>query len=148
MSQIQVERNLLLTPLQAVSGVVERRHTLPILSNVLLELGDGVLSLTATDLEIQVSSQAETAAAVDSQLTTVSARKLHDILRALPDDAMVAARDGRTSAEGGESKLAEGGGRLEVFWSGHHRFDVWSRRSMAPRSPRMPMAAFATPIRW
>ena len=45
MSQIQVERNLLLTPLQAVSGVVERRHTLPILSNVLLELGRWQFSL-------------------------------------------------------------------------------------------------------
>ena len=107
MSQIQVERNLLLTPLQAVSGVVERRHTLPILSNVLLELGDGVLSLTATDLEIQVSSQAETAAAFDSQLTTVSARKLHDILRALPDDAMVAldVQEKRLQVKAGRSKF-------------------------------------------
>src|SRR5215510_13864269 len=89
MSLIQVERNLLLTPLQAVSGVVERRHTLPILSNVLLELGEQAISLTATDLEIQVSSQAEIAVATEHQLTTVSARKLHDILRSLPDGSSV-----------------------------------------------------------
>jgi DNA polymerase-3 subunit beta len=107
MSLIQVERNVLLTPLQAVSGVVERRHTLPILSNVLLEVGNGVLSLTATDLEIQVSSQAETPAATESQLTTVSARKLHDILRALPDSATVALdmQDKRLQVKAGKSKF-------------------------------------------
>jgi len=108
MSLIQVERNLLLTPLQAVSGVVERRHTLPILSNVLLELGNGTLSLTATDLEIQVSSQADTAAAVESQLTTVSARKLHDILRSLPDGALVALdlQEKRLQLKAGKGKFS------------------------------------------
>jgi DNA polymerase III subunit beta len=108
MSLIQVERNLLLTPLQAVSGVVERRHTLPILSNVLLELGDGVLSLTATDLEIQVSSQAESAAAAEAQITTVSARKLHDILRSLPDGANVALdlQEKRLQVKAGKSKFS------------------------------------------
>jgi len=108
MSLIQVERNLLLTPLQAVSGVVERRHTLPILSNVLLELGEGVLSLTATDLEIQVASQAETAAASEHQLTTVSARKLHDILRSLPDGAVVTLdlQEKRLQVKAGKSKFS------------------------------------------
>jgi len=108
MSLIQVERNLLLTPLQAVSGVVERRHTLPILSNVLLELGDGRLALTATDLEIQVSSQADTAAAAESQLTTVSARKLHDILRSLPEGAIVTLdlQDKRLQVKAGKSKFS------------------------------------------
>src|ERR1700675_2735716 len=90
MNLIQVDRNLLLTPLQAVSGVVERRHTLPILSNVLLEVGNGKLSLTATDLEIQVAAEADSAQAGETQATTVSARKLQDILRALPEDARVA----------------------------------------------------------
>jgi DNA polymerase III subunit beta len=108
MSLIQVERNLLLTPLQAVSGVVERRHTLPILSNVLLELGDQVLSLTATDLEIQVSSQAETAAASEHQVTTVSARKLHDILRSLPDGSLVTLdlQEKRLQVKAGKSKFS------------------------------------------
>jgi DNA polymerase III subunit beta len=108
MSLIQVERNLLLTPLQAVSGVVERRHTLPILSNVLLELGDGVLCLTATDLEIQVASQAQTSAANETQVTTVSARKLHDILRSLPDEAVVALdlQEKRLQLKAGKSKFS------------------------------------------
>src|SRR5215471_7910881 len=108
MSLIQVERNLLLTPLQAVSGVVERRHTLPILSNVLLELGEQALSLTATDLEIQVSSQAEIAAATEHQLTTVSARKLHDILRSLPDGSAVSLdlQEKRLQVKAGKSRFS------------------------------------------
>ena len=51
---ITVEREALLKPLQAVSGVVERKQTLPILSNVLLTIKDGRLLLTGTDLEIEL----------------------------------------------------------------------------------------------
>ena len=57
----QLARDGLLKPLQAVSGIVERRHTLPILSNVLVEQSDGRLSVTATDLEIQITAQSEVA---------------------------------------------------------------------------------------
>ncbi len=108
MNLIQVDRNLLLTPLQAVSGVVERRHTLPILSNVLLEIGNGKLSLTATDLEIQVASIADSDEVADVQATTVSARKLQDILRSLPDDARVALdlQDKRLQLKAGKSKFS------------------------------------------
>jgi DNA polymerase III subunit beta len=108
MNLMQVDRNLLLTPLQAVSGVVERRHTLPILSNVLLEVGNGKLSLTATDLEIQVASEAESQETADVQATTVSARKLQDILRSLPEDARVALelQDKRLQLKAGRSKFS------------------------------------------
>jgi len=78
----------LLRPLQAVSGIVERRHTLPILANVLLEQKDGRLFVTATDLEMQITSHSEVAGKQD-QAITVGARKLQDLLRALPDDAVV-----------------------------------------------------------
>ncbi len=84
----QVERDALLKPLQAVAGIVERRHTLPILANVLLEQKDGQLHVTATDLEMQITAVAELAGK-DGQSTTVGARKLQDLLRALPDDALV-----------------------------------------------------------
>lgn len=84
----QIGRDALLKPLQAVSGIVERRHTLPILANVRIEPRDGSLELTATDLEMQISAQAECASKA-GPATTVSARKLHDLLRALPDDASV-----------------------------------------------------------
>ena len=82
----QLARDTLLRPLQAVSGIVERRHTLPILANVLIEPKDGKLELTATDLEMQISASAEGAVKA-GPATTVSARKLQDLLRALPDDA-------------------------------------------------------------
>jgi DNA polymerase III subunit beta len=82
----QIARDALLKPLQAVSGIVERRHTLPILANVLLEHKDGQLYVTATDLEMQITAHSALAA-TDGQATTVGARKLQDLLRALPDDA-------------------------------------------------------------
>jgi DNA polymerase-3 subunit beta len=82
----QIARDALLKPLQAVSGIVERRHTLPILANVLLEQKDGMLNVTATDLEMQITAVADLPGK-DGQATTVGARKLQDLLRALPDDA-------------------------------------------------------------
>ena len=82
----QIARDALLKPLQAVSGIVERRHTLPILANVLLEQREGSLYVTATDLEMQITAHSELAGKED-QAVTVAARKMQDLLRALPDDA-------------------------------------------------------------
>jgi len=82
----QIARDALLKPLQAVSGIVERRHTLPILANVLVEHRDGRLYVTATDLEMQITAHSELAGK-ETQAVTVAARKLQDLLRALPDDA-------------------------------------------------------------
>jgi len=82
----QIARDALLKPLQAVSGIVERRHTLPILANVLLEQRDGSLYVTATDLEMQITAHSQMPGK-DGQATTVGARKLQDLLRALPEDA-------------------------------------------------------------
>jgi DNA polymerase III subunit beta len=82
----QIPRDALLRPLQAVSGIVERRHTLPILANVLVEQKDGRLFMTATDLEMQITAHSELAGKQDQSIT-VAARKLQDLLRALPDDA-------------------------------------------------------------
>ena len=59
MKLLQIERDALLKPLQAVTGIVEKRHTLPILSNVLLERAPDALQLVATDLEIQISTRCE-----------------------------------------------------------------------------------------
>jgi DNA polymerase-3 subunit beta len=79
----QLARDALLRPLQAVSGIVERRHTLPILANVLIEHRDAKLFVTATDLEMQITAHSELSGK-ESQATTVAARKLQDLLRALP----------------------------------------------------------------
>src|SRR6185295_10759302 len=84
----QIPRDALLKPLQAVSGIVERRHTLPILANVLLEHSDGRLFVTATDLEMQITAHSELAGK-ETQSTTVAARKLQDLLRALPEDSLL-----------------------------------------------------------
>src|SRR5690606_29292940 len=83
-------RETVLKPLQAVIGVVERKQTMPILSNVLLVVRDGVLSVTATDLEVELVAEAGVDDAVDGEIT-VPGRKLHDIFRALPDGARVEA---------------------------------------------------------
>jgi len=89
MKLLECSRDDLLSPLQTVSGIVERRHTLPILSNVLLERNDDTLTLLATDLEIQICSRSQVAFPVSPTTVTTSARKLQDILRALPADAKV-----------------------------------------------------------
>ena len=99
----QIARDALLRPLQAVSGIVERRHTLPILANVLLEQKDGKLHVTATDLEMQITAVSDMDGK-DGQATTVGARKLQDLLRALPDDTTL-------NVEASGSKLTVRSGR-------------------------------------
>jgi DNA polymerase-3 subunit beta len=89
MKLLECSRDELLSPLQTVSGIVERRHTLPILSNVLMESSGEDLVLLATDLEIQVCSRSGIRARAGESAITTSARKLQDILRALPADAKV-----------------------------------------------------------
>ena len=86
MKLFQMNRDALLGPLQAVSGIVEKRHTLPILSNVLIRRQQRTLSMIATDLEIQVSTVCEEVENDGEDIAfTVSARKLQEILRALPE---------------------------------------------------------------
>jgi len=82
---IKVRREDLLKPLGIVAGVVERRQTLPILSNILLRFDGKELTLTGTDLEVEVSARVPGVGG-DSGEITVPARKLHDICRALPAD--------------------------------------------------------------
>lgn len=86
---IKTQRDTLLQPLQSVSGIVERRHTLPILSNVLLERKGNRLTFLATDIEIQVTTAVEEESPGQDGAVTVGARKLQDILRLLPESAEV-----------------------------------------------------------
>ena len=81
-------RDVLLKPLQAVIGVVERRQTMPILSNVLLVAKGNELAVTATDLEVELVAQAEVSVEAGGEIT-VSGRKLLDICRALPDGSEI-----------------------------------------------------------
>ncbi len=86
---IKTQRDTLLAPLQSVSGIVERRHTLPILSNVLLEKKGDRLTLLATDIEIQITTTTQGAGGDGDGAVTVGARKLQEILRSLPDTTEV-----------------------------------------------------------
>ncbi len=85
MQMIKATRDAILKPLQTVAGIVERRHTLPILANVLVRKQGEQVTFLATDIEIQISTSASLGAGREDGATTVSARKLIDILRSLPD---------------------------------------------------------------
>ena len=87
---IQADKETLLRPLQTIAGIVERRHTLPILSNVLIERNDKEILYMATDLEIQITTTITTITTEKQPcVVTVAAKKLQDILRALPEKAEV-----------------------------------------------------------
>jgi DNA polymerase III subunit beta len=86
--KLTAEREKLLGPLQAVIGVVERRQTMPVLANVLLGVGQGRLSITATDLEVELVATTEVTVQQGGDIT-VPGRKFLDILRALPEMAGV-----------------------------------------------------------
>src|ERR1700721_4488184 len=86
--KLTAEREKLLAPLQAVIGVVERRQTMPVLANVLLGVRQGQLSITATDLEVELVASTEVAVQEAGDIT-VPGRKFLDILRALPDKVSV-----------------------------------------------------------
>jgi DNA polymerase-3 subunit beta len=105
---IKTKRDTLLAPLQAVSGIVERRHTLPILSNVLLEKQGEKLTLLATDIEIQITTSTECAGGEGNGAVTVGARKLQEILRSLPDTAEVSLvlEDKRLQVRAGKSRFS------------------------------------------
>jgi DNA polymerase-3 subunit beta len=86
---LKAAQEKLLEALQSVSGIVERRHTLPILANVLLRKNGPQVEFTTSDLEIQVRTAAELGGDEGSFATTVGARKLIDILRSLPGDQVI-----------------------------------------------------------
>jgi len=104
-----VSRAVLLKPLQIISGVVERRQTLPILSNVLMTVRDNTLSLTGTDLEIELIGCALLEQSAEEGAVTVAARKLLDICRALPDDAQL-----QVTLEGDQVVLRSGKSRFTL----------------------------------
>ena len=96
-----------LDALQAVSGIVERRHTLPVLANVLLRKTSGAIEFTTSDLEIQVRTTADLGGDDANFATTVGARKLIDILRSMPADQVVSlsANQNKLTLQGGKSRF-------------------------------------------
>ncbi len=100
-------RDQFLIPLQAVCGIVEKRHTLPILSNVLIEKSAGRLTLLATDIEMQIRTTTP-ADGSEQVAVTVAARKLQDILRSLPEGAVVSfdLEERRLQLKAGKSRFS------------------------------------------
>ncbi len=86
--KFQIEKEALLNPLQQIIGAVEKRQTMPALSNVLLRTNDNLLTLTATDLEIELISQISMVIDEPGEIT-VPARKLLDICKSLPNEAII-----------------------------------------------------------
>ncbi len=102
-----IARDALLKPLNLVAGVVERRQTLPILSNVLLSLEGNQLSLTGTDLEVELVGRVELVApGVDGDIT-VPARKLVDICKSLPEGSEIefSVESGKATVKAGRSRF-------------------------------------------
>jgi DNA polymerase-3 subunit beta len=101
---LKATQEKVLAALQSVAGIVERRHTLPILANVLIRKTGAQLQLTTSDLEIQIRTQAELDGDSGNFSTTVGARKLIDILRTMPSDQTV-------TLESSQNKLILKGGK-------------------------------------
>lgn len=106
MQLVKAPRDALLKPLQIVSGIVERRQTLPILANILVRKNAERVSFTATDLEIQIQTAADIGSGKETAATTISARKLVDILRALPDaDVALTLANKKLTVQSGKSRF-------------------------------------------
>jgi DNA polymerase-3 subunit beta len=103
-----ISRDALLKPLNLVAGVVERRQTLPILANVLLVLEDGWLSLTGTDLEVELVGRLKLETAGEGGEVTVPARKLVDICKSLPEgcDIEFGVKEGKAVVRSGRSRFS------------------------------------------
>lgn len=101
-----ITRDALLKPLQVVSGAVERRHTLPILANVLIRVSEEELRLTGTDLEVELVSAVSLDGATPGEVT-VPAKKLLDIVRSLPEgnDVKLEASGDKVIVRSGRSKF-------------------------------------------
>lgn len=102
-----VKREALLKPLNLVAGVVERRQTLPILSNVMLVLNNNQLSLTGTDLEVEIVGRVLVEGGGEDGEITVPARKLLDICKSLPDggDIQFSLKDQKVVVKSGRSRF-------------------------------------------
>lgn len=108
MQLVKTQRDSLLRPLQIVSGIVERRHTLPILANILVRKTGEDVSFLSTDIEVQITTHAQIGTDGETAATTVSARKLLDILRALPEgnDVSLTLANSRLTVQSGKSRFA------------------------------------------
>ena len=115
--RFSLQREVLLKPLAQVVNVVERRQTLPVLANLLAKVRNGELSLTGTDLEVEMIARTSVEDAQDGEIT-IPARKFFEIVRALPDGSKVT--------------VSQSGDKVNVQ-AGRSRFSLASILSPRPR---------------
>lgn len=106
----EIYRKELLTPLKMITGVVEQRQTIPILSNTLVSVKDNTLNLTATDAEVEIACRLplESGIGTDNDgKTTIPARKLFDICKSLPDGVIIQVNteENQATLKAGKSKF-------------------------------------------
>jgi DNA polymerase-3 subunit beta len=126
-----ISREDFLQPLQLVAGAVERRHTLPILGNVLIRVNEDVLWMTGTDLEVELITNVHLAGNSSNGQITVPAKKLLDIVRGLPDDCTIlfSIEDNKALIKSGRAKYslstlsADDYPNLED-WEGDSEFEI------------------------
>ena len=101
-----ISREVLLQPLSQVIGVVERRQTLPVLANFMLSARDGRLTVTGTDMEVELISSVAADVSMEGEIT-VPARKLLDIVKALPDGSNISfsISDDKATLSAGRSRF-------------------------------------------
>lgn len=106
--KFKISRDEILKPLQQVVGIVERRQTLAVLSNILFVVDNNILSLTGTDLEIELISKTPLSGDVENGETTIPAKKLFDICKSLPSDAVLefSTEDERVAVKSGRSRFS------------------------------------------
>ncbi len=129
---IKTKRDDILAPLQSVCGIVEKRHTLPILSNVLIERRNDALTWLATDIEIQITAATVVDTESPAMSATVGARKLLEILRSLPETSEVSLTldDKRLVVRAGRSRFnlqtlpAADYPRMSTAAAGETRFSI------------------------
>ena len=105
--RFSLQREVLLKPLAQVVNVVERRQTLPVLANLLVRVRDGELSLTGTDLEVEMVARTSVEDAQDGEIT-IPARKLFEIVRALPDGSKITVNQAgdKVTVQAGRSRFS------------------------------------------
>ncbi|GIU20431.1 MULTISPECIES: DNA polymerase III subunit beta [unclassified Shewanella] len=105
--KFSIDRDALLKPLQLVSGAVERRHNLPILANLLVEVSNHSLKLTGTDLEVELVGEVQLEGEILEGRTTVPAKKFLDIVKSLPDqvELKIEQQDNRLLLRSGRSRF-------------------------------------------
>ena len=126
-----ISRESFLQPLQLVAGAVERRHTLPILGNVLIKVDNGALWMTGTDLEVELIANVSLGEGSGNGQITVPAKKLLDIVRGLPDDSTIqfTVEESKALVKSGRSKYslatlsADDYPNLED-WEGDSEFEI------------------------